>query len=155
MRMLIAYDGTAAARAALKAAAQLLNPTSVVLLTVWESMASQTTKALSRAGLHQTPTGTEQDGVDPAYEAALELCDDGIAVAQSLGLSAQAHLMETSTTTSAAIVETAKELGADVIVSGTRGLSGPKSWFNTSTAAGILRAAQIPVLVVPPADNEA
>lgn len=153
--MLIAYDGTARARRALAHAIRLLRPGTVELLTAWEPVARQAARALGRTGLPQTPIELERDGdTDPAQAYALQVLQEGVDYAESLGAHARAHLVETSGTTPQAIVEAAKELDVDVIVAGTRGLSGIRSWFNTSTAEQILQNAGRPVFIVPPAEDE-
>lgn len=43
----------------------------------------------------------------------------------------------------------ARRLGADLIVMGTHGLSGPRKWFFGSTTEAVLRRATVPVLTVP------
>lgn len=53
-----------------------------------------------------------------------------------------------------AICEAAGELGPDVIVTGSRGVSGWKSLWQSSTSEGVLQHAGIPVLVVPPESEE-
>ncbi|MDR7330429.1 nucleotide-binding universal stress UspA family protein [Corynebacterium guangdongense] len=149
-RMLIAYDGSPEARHALTEAARLLRPVDIEILTAWEPVTSQATRALGRTGLPQTTIGAENVGADPAYEDALALSEEGIALARSLGLTARAHLVESTGHTATAISEAAVQLGADVIVAGTRARSGPHTWFTTSTSEGILRKAGIPVFIVPP-----
>lgn len=42
-----------------------------------------------------------------------------------------------------------KRLGADLVVMGSRGMTGPGKWFFGSTTERVLRAAQVPVLVLP------
>lgn len=153
-RMLIAYDGSAEARHALTEAARLLRPVEIDILTAWEPLASQATRALARTGMPQTTAGAENAGADPAYEDALALSEEGIELAHSHGLAARAHLVESTGHTVTALCEAAVQLGADVIVAGTRARSGPQSWFTTSTAEGILRKAGIPVFVVPPRASE-
>ena len=49
------------------------------------------------------------------------------------------------------IVKAAEALGADAIVMGTRGLSGPSRLVLGSTTEDVLRKAGVPVLAVPPA----
>ena len=48
------------------------------------------------------------------------------------------------------IIEAIGRLGADLIVMGTQGNSGPKRLFFGSTADGVLRRSTVPVLVIPP-----
>ncbi len=149
-RMLIAYDGSAEARHALTEAARLLRPVEIDVLTAWEPMTSQATRALGRTALPQTTLGAENLGEDPAYENALALSEEAVALAHSRGLAARAHLVESTGHKVTAICEAAVQLGADVIVAGAPDRSGPQSWFTTSTAEGILRQAGIPVFLVPP-----
>jgi len=144
--MLIAYDGTDRAADALRAAAKLLKATNVEIITAWEPAARTNARAASFTGTHQTAVTTEDDA---AYTYAEGVCRDGIALAESLGLTAQAHLVEQTSTVAQAIVEAADELGVDVIVAGTRGISGVRSWFNSSTAENVLQNANCPVFVVP------
>ena len=152
--MLIAFDGSAEAERALTYAARFLRPTTVEILTAWEPVARQAARAVSRTGMHQavmTPESTEED---PAYAEALEICRAGVAVAESLGLAGRAHLVESATTVASAIVDAAHELNADIIVTGTRALTGFKSWWNSSTADHIVRNAGLPVFIVPPEAEE-
>lgn len=48
------------------------------------------------------------------------------------------------------IVEYARESNADVIVMGMRGIGGAARLFLGSTSEGVLKRAEVPVLVVPP-----
>jgi len=48
------------------------------------------------------------------------------------------------------ILKTAARSGADLIVMGTQGLTGPGRWFIGSTTLSVLQRTRIPVLVVPP-----
>ena len=47
----------------------------------------------------------------------------------------------------------AERLGADLVVMGSRGLTGPGKWFLGSTTERVLRTAGMPLLVVPPTKN--
>ncbi|WP_018295960.1 universal stress protein [Corynebacterium lubricantis] len=144
--MLIAYDGTDRAADALRAAASLLRATNVEIITAWEPAARTNARAAGFTGSHQPAVTTENDS---AYDYAESICREGIELAESLGLSAQAHLVEQTSTVAQAIVEAADELNVDVIVAGTRGISGVRSWFNSSTAENVLQNANCPVFVVP------
>lgn len=152
--MLIAYDGSPRARHALIRAAELLRPGTVELITAWEPITRQTARALGRTGMPQTTVEIDPrgEGADAAQSHALSVLEEGTELAHELGLKSRAHLVETSGTTSQAIVDAAKELKVDVIVVGTRGLSGLRSWFNSSTAEQILQNAGLPVFIVPPMD---
>lgn len=152
--MLIAFDGTERTARAMQQAAQLLRPSTVEILTAWEPAARQAARAVSRTGLHQSTVSPEATEEDPAYEEALAICRRGVGVAESLGLVGRAHLVESATTIASAIVDAAQELDVDVIVTGTRALTGFRSWWTNSTADQIVRNAGIPVFVVPPENDE-
>ena len=59
------------------------------------------------------------------------------------------HLVESATTISSAIIDAAHELDVDVIVTGTRALTGFRAWWTNSTADQIVRNAGLPVFIVP------
>ncbi|QCB29350.1 Universal stress protein family protein [Corynebacterium endometrii] len=154
MTMLIAYDGSEQAAIAMEHAARLLRPDTVEILTAWEPAARQAARAVSRSGLHQAAMAPETPEDDPAYEEALNTCHEGVAVAEGLGLAGRAHLVECSTTMAAAIVDAADELNVDVIVTGTRALTGFKALWSSSMADQIIRNAGRPVFVVPPEHDD-
>ncbi|GAB3594744.1 Universal stress protein family protein [Corynebacterium faecale] len=141
--MLIAYDGSEEARRALTYSAKLLRPRKVEILTAWEPLHRQAARAITL-----TTLGSEND--DPAYLAARDTCREGVDLAESLGLRARAHLVESATAVWSAIVDAAVELRPDVIVTGTRGVTGWKSLWQSSTADNVVHHAGIPVFVVPP-----
>ena len=91
---------------------------------------------------------------DPAYEEALKICRQGTQLAENLGLAGRAHLVESATTISSAIVDAAHELDVDVIVTGTRALTGFRAWWTNSTADQIVRNAGLPVFIVPQENDE-
>ncbi|AWB82759.1 universal stress protein [Corynebacterium yudongzhengii] len=154
LTILIAFDGTWRARRALEQAARFLRPGAVELITAWEPVTRQTARALGRTGLPQTTVELEYDDHDAAQTHARAALEEGVTLAGDLGIKARAHLVETSGTTAQAIIDAAKELDVDVIVVGTRGLSGVRSWFNTSTAEQLMQNGGLPVFVVPPAEDE-
>ena len=152
--ILIAYDGTERADRALEYAAQLLRPSTVEILTAWEPVARQTARAVSRTGMHQSTVSPDSVEDDPAYEEALKICRQGTQLAENLGLAGRAHLVESATTISSAIVDAAHELDVDVIVTGTRALTGFRAWWTNSTADQIVRNAGLPVFIVPQENDE-
>ena len=156
MSMLIAFDGSDTAERALKAAAKFLAPRQVKLITAWEPVTRQTARALGRTGMHQTSVELdyEDTGDDAAKTHALEVLDRGVELAEELGLQAEAHLVEMSGSIAKAILESAHELNASIIVSGTRGLTGMRSWFNQSTAEWLIQNSDLPVFILPAHDED-
>ena len=80
------------------------------------------------------------------------MCREGVELAESLGLTAEAHLVESTTAIWSAIVDAADQLRPDVIVSGTRAVTGLKSLWQSSTADNVINNAGLPVFIVPPLD---
>lgn len=154
MTMLIAFDGTGRARRALESAAKYLRPGTVELITAWEPVTRQTARALGRTGLPQTTVELDYDDHDASQTHARQTLEEGVELAAELGLKARAHLVETSGTTAQAIIDAARELDVDVIVAGTRALSGVRGWFTSSTAEHLLYNAGLPVFIVPPSEED-
>lgn len=152
--MLIAYDGSPESRRALEYAAALLRPRRVEILTAWEPLHRQAARAVSVSGLRQADFGSGVEAEDPAYAQGRATCREGVALAESLGLEARAHMVESATAIWSAIVDAAQELRPDVIVTGTRAVSGLKTLWQSSTADNVIHNSKIPVFVVPPLEDE-
>jgi nucleotide-binding universal stress UspA family protein len=149
--ILIGYDGSDDARAAIAQAAKLLPGGRATVLTVWEPFVQ--VMARTGAGLGLSPTIVDYDEIDAASErSARERADEGVALARDAGLTAAPRAVEQHTTTSAAILEQAAEIEAEAIVVGSRGLTGIKSLLLGSVSHGIVQHADRPVIVVPSPD---
>jgi nucleotide-binding universal stress UspA family protein len=147
---LIAFDGSAAARQAVAAAAALLKPRATLVLTVWEA-------ALAHAAVAPPPDVAMTPAVDPsamlAFDEALRgqaerVSNDGAELARSLGLDAEPLAMADVRDIAQTIVEVARERRAATIVVGSRGLSGLRARFEGSTSKGVVKHAPCPVVVV-------
>lgn len=153
--MLIAYDGSPESSHALEFAARLLSPKEVEIITVWEPLHRQ---AARHHGAHEmmVPVGTTSDkpSENAAFSAAQTTCQQGVELAKSLGLVARGYLVESSSAVWSAIVEAARELSPDVIVTGSRGIAGFQSLLKTSTSDNVLHHSGLPVFVVPPVVGE-
>ncbi|APT85594.1 universal stress protein [Corynebacterium aquilae] len=152
--MLIAYDGSDEAKRALEYASQLLKPQQVDILTAWEPLHRQAARAASGAGMKQADWSQLSEDGDPAYDEALNTCREGVALAESLGLVARAHMVESTTAIWSAIVDAAEELKPDVIVTGTRAVTGIRSLWQSSTADNVVNHAGLPVFIVPPENDD-
>lgn len=150
--ILIAYDGSEAARAAVREAAALFAPAPALVLTVWEP-------ALSQLMLVPDPTGMGSTFMpyDPAVaheverageEHAQQLAEDGVRLANGAGLAARALLAQDSVAPADAIVAAADAHDVRAIVIGSRGLRGLRSKLLGSTSSDVLRHARRPVVVV-------
>ncbi|MBF8185915.1 universal stress protein [Nonomuraea sp. K274] len=146
MTILIAYDGSDDAKAAIAFAGELLRGESAVVLTVWERVA--TTSARASAGLMMTldHAGAEDEAIG---EAMRDLAEHGADLARQAGLAATSRCEADSVAVWATIVDVADEIDATLVVTGTRGLGGMRSLLLGSTSDRVLHHTHRPVLVVP------
>jgi nucleotide-binding universal stress UspA family protein len=150
--ILIAYDGSPAARAAVRAAGSLFAPGPAIVLTVWEPGFAEMMLVPDPTGMGSTmlpfdPMTTR--AVEHANEKhARALAEDGAALAREAGLDAQPLAVEDLADPPDAIVAAAEERDARAIVIGSRGLGALKSKLLGSTSKEVLRRAARPVVVV-------
>jgi nucleotide-binding universal stress UspA family protein len=146
--ILIAYDGSEHARAAIERAGPLLRPRRAVVVCVWTPISSAAAAAALGAPAGVAQTGAEK--LDAAgRDRAQQLAEEGAELARGAGLEAESHAVEATGAAWRAIVHWAKELDAAAIVTGTRGRSGVAAAILGSTAQGVLNHAGRPVLVTP------
>jgi nucleotide-binding universal stress UspA family protein len=146
--ILIAYDGSDDARAAVESAAKLFPGASVTVLTVWEPFVEVV--ARSSVGYGMVPSIPDSDEVDQAStKAADRTAAEGVELAAKLGLQAEPLTFAQTSTTARAILAEADKLGASAIVMGSRGLTGVKSMLLGSVSHEVIQHADRTVVVVP------
>jgi nucleotide-binding universal stress UspA family protein len=146
-QILIAYDGSDDARAALVYAGGLLKGRQAVVLSVWEPSIVQL-QHNAFAGI--LPIGEDFTNQDEADQKATHLlAEQGAELANQAGLDATARSHPETDTIWSAIVEVAEELDAELIVTGTRGRGELRSLVLGSVSEHVLHHAKRPVLVVP------
>ena len=145
--ILLSYDGSEDAQAAIDRVATLLPGAEARVLTVWEPFI----EVLTRTGAISTPGAFEHaDDVDAASsERAQATAAEGAERATAAGLRAEPLVASRAAGTANTILAAAREIDADVIVMGTRGLSRVKSWLLGSVSHAVTQQADRPVLVVP------
>jgi len=144
--ILIAYDGSDDARAAIEEAAKLWPGQQVTVLSVWTPFA----EVVAHASTGFVAGMADYDEIDAASEKlAGERSREGAELASSLGLAATASERAQASTTAEAILAEASDVGVQVIVVGTRGLTGVKSLLLGSVSHAVVHHATVPVLVVP------
>jgi nucleotide-binding universal stress UspA family protein len=153
LRLIVfAYDGSPAAAHAMRVAAGMLGPAHAVVATVWEEgMAVSTVVPSTEFGMSPGPLDVETAmEVDEAVHAHAErVAAEGAQLAQSLGMDAEAVAVADEVNVAETLVHLATERGAEVLVVGSRGLSGLRSRLLGDTSHAVLRHAHLPVLVVP------
>jgi nucleotide-binding universal stress UspA family protein len=150
--VIMAYDGSAAARQAVTGAARFLGDCQILVVTIWEEGAEYLTSAIPGE------MGAQPIMVDPRsvravdqalHQRAEDLAREGAAVAQSLGLDAQPlALPDEEGNVAATLLALARERHAAAIVVGSRGLGGIRARLEGSTSKHLLRHASCPVVVV-------
>ncbi|GLZ07474.1 universal stress protein [Actinomadura sp. NBRC 104412] len=145
MTMLIAFDGSEDARAAIAYAGARIRPEPAVVLTVWEPLLTQT-------AWPPTAEPMPLPGETWAEEREAErIAGEGARLALDAGLpDARPRAERGAGPVWATIVDVARELDATLIVTGSRGLSGVKSVLLGSVSDRVLHHADRPVLIVPP-----
>jgi nucleotide-binding universal stress UspA family protein len=150
--ILIAYDGSDPARAAVREAGALFAPARALVLTVWEPGLTQVMLTPDPVGMGGTmmpyDPALARDIEHASEEHAQQVAEDGARRAREVGLDAQALTAEDDLTPHDAIVRAAEEHDARAIVIGSRGLRGLKSKLLGSTSAHVLHHALRPVVVV-------
>ncbi len=148
--ILVCYDGSADAQAAVDRVATLMPGAEATVLVIWETILEATIRNGS-PGIGWGMVG-DDDGDAAMKQAALETASDGAQRATSAGLVAHPRIASRDADITAAILSAAADVDADVIVLGTRGRGGVKSMMLGSVSQSVLHHADRPVLVVPSPD---
>jgi len=147
--ILVGYDGSDDAEAAMRSAAEVLAPRRAVVAYVWDSLAALL--------LHTDPdglTGTLREAADELdqddAEAARTLAARGAELAEELGLQAVSVAARGKPKAWPTLLDLAAEHDARALVVGSRGLGRVSSALLGSVSSGVLDHADLPVFVVPP-----
>ena len=145
--ILIAYDGSDDAKAAIAATGTLFPGEQINVLNVWHRFIDTMARVGGGMGVI-----VDYDEIDKDTEkAAGDKAEEGAALAREAGLDASARVAMVETTVADAILNQAEVLTAGAVVCGSRGLTGLKSLMMGSVSHALLQHAQLPVVVVPSA----
>jgi nucleotide-binding universal stress UspA family protein len=149
--VLIAYDGSDAARRAIQEAAKLFGSREVVVVSVYEPALAYES-SMPTAGLEMPPVPVDVEGAreveEELHERARRTAEEGAGLAQSEGLQARGLAVADEVHVADAIVGLARKREAAAIVVGSRGLKGLRARLEGSTSNAVLKSAPCPVLVV-------
>jgi nucleotide-binding universal stress UspA family protein len=148
--ILIAYDGSEDAKAAIQHAGKLMPGTTVTVLAIWEpftTLLDRTPETLRPLAAVRNADEIDRKSAEEAEESAQE----GVAFARGAGLEATSLSTPLNGTVADTIIEQADRLDVDAIVVGSRGLTGMALLLGSVSLAVVQRADRT-VVIVPSAN---
>lgn len=142
--LLLCYDGSEAAKYAIKTAGSLLALKQALVLTVWEPSA-----LLASFGWSGAPGGVDFVELDrAAADNGGRIADEGVRIAQEEHMEAHAVSIKATGPVWKTIVGVADDHDAAAIVIGTRGLSAVNRMLLGSVSTAVLHHTARPTLVI-------
>ena len=143
------FDGSDGSLSALRNGGALLAPRAGVVLTVWETAASQLVSGGFGYAAGFSYIADEGD-VDAHEEAAArQAADSGVLTAETHGWSATGRVENAPVAIWQTVVAVADEIDAGLIVCGARGRNAAKRALLGSVAEAVLHRSHRPTLIVP------
>jgi nucleotide-binding universal stress UspA family protein len=144
--VLFCFDGSEGSRGAMRAAVELIDrPADAVVLTVWETVATRL--ALAGAFAAGTNGGADLDAEEESY--ARSMAEEGALRASEHGYQASPMTRESFEGIAKAILESADDLSARLIVCGQRGRGALRTALLGSVSHTLASHTRRPVLIVP------
>ena len=145
--ILIAYDGSDDAKAAIEHVATLVSGQPATVVTVWEPYVTLVTRYPGAAGLG---AGEDFEEIDNASrDAADTAAEEGAGLARSHGIEASGHGLARQDSIVNTLLNEADRANASAIAVGSRGLGGLGSLLLGSVSHALLQNADRPVIIVP------
>jgi nucleotide-binding universal stress UspA family protein len=145
--VLFCFDGSDGSRAAMRAAADMIDrPVDAVVLTVWETVATRLALAGAFAA-GSTTGGADLDADEESY--ARSVAEDGALRASEHGYNASPLIKESFDGIPRAVLETADDLSARLIVCGQRGRGALRSTLLGSVSHTLASHTKRPILIAP------
>ena len=143
--IVVAYDGSPAADAAIDVAGRLLPGRAALVVHVYESQYrdSRAVRALAHGEVGEIVQALDQALTDEATETTQQ----GVARAQAAGLDATGETIQASKGVWRTITALVHERGASLVLTGSRGIGGARSVLIGSVSSGLVNNADTPVLV--------
>jgi nucleotide-binding universal stress UspA family protein len=155
--VVIAFDGSPAARRAIEEAARVFRSSHVLVVTIWEEGLAYATPPAPLDGMAMAPVvdpGVALEVDRSVHDHANRVSTEGAELAKSLGLDAQPLAVPDERDVARTILTVADKHQAAAIVVGSRGLGRIRARLEGSTSKALLKHAPCPVLVVHEADED-
>ena len=150
--VIVAFDGSPEAEAAVRAAAGLFGSRPLVVVSVWEPglAMAMTPPPDGLTGMSvSTPSPETMLTMDRIQrERATETATAGAELARGLGATVEPHPVADEVNVAETLLSVAEQRDAAAVVVGSRGLGRVKSKLLGSTSHGLLQHARRPVVVV-------
>jgi nucleotide-binding universal stress UspA family protein len=148
--VLIAYDGSEVARAAVRQAAELFAGRPALVATVWEpGLAVVAMGRPDALGMSTVPDPATVETIDRLQrEHASTVAADGAELARSLGLAAAPQAVPDGVDVADTLIAIARQRGAAVVVVGSHGISGLRSRLLGRVSRKLIEHCDRPVLVI-------
>jgi nucleotide-binding universal stress UspA family protein len=148
--VVVAYDGSVEAQAAVRTAATLFTGRTVRVVTVWEPNLAQAMMSPDLTGASYIPPDPKNVVLveDAQRDHATDTANSGAELARSHGATAEPLAVPDEADIAGTIAALADRCDACAVVVGSRGLGGIKSRLLGSTSHGLLEHADRPILVV-------
>ena len=144
--LILCYDGSPGARDAIQHAAGLFPGRRALVLTAWEPVAVPGSLGM---GGEAAPMVDFAELDRAAAERGGDRADEGVRIARSVGLQAEAMPVKATGPIWKTILEIADRHDAATIVMGSRGLAGLRAMFLGSVSGAVVHHADRPTLIVP------
>jgi nucleotide-binding universal stress UspA family protein len=146
--VLFCFDGSDGSRGAMRAAVDLIErPADAVVLTVWETIETQ----MALAGAFAAGVAASADVDADEESSASAVAQEGALRANEHGFKATAMTRQSFDGTAKAILDTADELSACLIVCGQRGRGPLRSALLGSVSHTLAAHTRRPILIAPEA----
>ena len=150
--ILLCFDGSEDAQAAVDLTATLFADRPVTVLAVWEPYVEIISHEGWGFGFGYAPPPGDVSAIDEAVRRhATEAVEAAVGNLREKGITATPRVEPMGGTIAGTVLAVGDELDADAIVLGTRGRAGIKSLLLGSVSHAVLQHADRPVLVVPSA----
>jgi nucleotide-binding universal stress UspA family protein len=153
--VVVAFDGSEAAQAALREASELFTGRPILIVSVWEPGIALIPQSADPVMVAYTPSFEQVQAVDRAQEErASAVAEAGVQIAREAGATAQAIAISDDSDVAGTVCEVANDNDAAAIVVGSRGHGRVASHLFGSTTQRLLRDTRRPVLVVRAPDSD-